>query len=119
MSIYKPTPHVCPLVKSIEDQDKDAAIRENWIRMALQYLRVHCAKNPLDMFTAEEISKKAFEDCIPDPGSLRAWGPVFQRAKREGLIRQAVHHVTGHQYRSLTGSKHRSPLWEPAHEANA
>lgn len=114
---------VCPLVKSIEEQEKERAIKENWIRLAVQFLRVFMirerAVSNCVLFTAEDVAKAAFEDCIPDPGSLRAWGPVFQRAKREGLIQQARNEITGAEYRVLTGSKHRSPLWEPGSAANA
>jgi len=89
----------------------DAPIREGWIRMALQYLRVHCAKSEWPtQFTSEAISHLLPKARFPQPDDKRWMGAVFRRAKREGLIRN--YEVLGvRQFREVE-SRHKMPVWE-------
>ena len=88
-------------------------IRESWIGMALQYLRVHCRKAEWPVqFTSEDILHLIIKDGFPGPWDSRWMGAVFQRAKREGVIRN--YEVMGvRQFRQVE-SRHKMPVWESA-----
>ena len=103
MSIYEATPFRWT-------PPNDDAIREGWIRMALQYLRVHCIKSEWPVqFTSEDILHIMAYDNFPRPDDKRWMGAVFQRAKREGLIRNFE--VKGARIFSEVESRHKMPVW--------
>lgn len=88
-------------------------VRESWIRMALQYLRVHCKRGEWPVqFTSEDILHLLLQDGFSAPGDNRWMGAVFQRAKREGLIRNFE--VLGERMFSVVESRHKMPVWESA-----
>jgi len=94
------------------------AVRENWNRVALQFVRVLAAR-PAKAFmdyTTEEIAEHAIAEGNPAPGHPRWWGPVIQKAVAAGILRQAsIYGLAGAvPLTRLTNSKHRSPVWEPA-----
>jgi len=83
--------------------------RDNWVNTMLQLLRVWLPRSHGVVFTCEHFATLAFFRGFPEPPDARAWGTVFQRAKRENLIEQYV--VDGVPQTYLTSSKHRTPLW--------
>lgn len=59
-------------------------VTPNWTEDAYRYL---CAYASLGRpFTAPEVRAYAEQAGLPEPPSLRAWGPVFHRAARNGTI---------------------------------
>ncbi len=101
------------------EDEHEVAVRANWNRMALQFIRAAIADHPLKCymeFTTEEIADRAIEQGFPAPGHPRWWGPVIQKAQADGLIQQArIATLVGLEpLTRLTRSKHRSPVWEPA-----
>jgi hypothetical protein len=58
-------------------------------------------------FMAEDFREHAYKNGLPKPSSERAWGAVFMRAKRLGLIYEAGFSLT------KTPGQHRCPgrLW--------
>lgn len=88
-------------------------LRESWVRMALQYLRVHCIKSEWPIqFTSEDISHILAFDGYPDPLDKRWMGGVFSRAKREGIIKP--YEVKGVRVFHEVESRHKMPVWVSA-----
>lgn len=106
---YEPTPFSFEGCTAEPERD---AVKENWNRMALQFMRVTKLRqrDNYTRFTAEDIARLAVAAGIPPATSVRSWGPVFQRAKREGMIEQATY--KGIAFTAPTSSKHRSPVWQ-------
>jgi hypothetical protein len=85
--------------------------REGWINSMLSFMQrwlLHPA-SPGVAFTAEFFSAVAFENGYEEAADRRDWGAVFQRAKREGIIK--VLHVDGKPQTAGTTAGHRTPLW--------
>lgn len=60
---------------------------EDWPDLALSYLRLYATQHP-DRFTAEDVLEAADKWGLMVPPNDRAWGPVFLRAAKQGLIRK-------------------------------
>lgn len=71
------------------DAAADRADRQSsprWSDSALVILRAYCKGRSGEHFMAEDVVAYAKSVGLPDPPDRRAWGAVFQRAKREGVI---------------------------------
>ena len=69
--------------------DHADAVHPRWTDMAFEALRTFIATRghaKLHPFTSEEVRLHADHLGLPEPPSLRAWGNVFQRAARAGMI---------------------------------
>jgi hypothetical protein len=76
-----------------------------WKDQAYAYLKTFAQFSP--EFTAEDV-RHAADDVVPAAKEPRAWGGIFQRASREGLIK-TVNYVpmkAAHSHRKPT------PLWQ-------
>lgn len=74
-----------------------------WSDLALQFLRdcvlARGSLPPAEMaFTAEDVRRAARRCYFPDPPDARAWGAVFRRAQRDGLIKPAGMQLTGNDW---------------------
>jgi hypothetical protein len=108
MSIYEATPHRAQI-----EQPCRPELREAWVKMALQYLRVHILKQEWPIqFVAEDISHLLKFDGYPPPLDKRWMGAVFSRAKREGIIKN--YEVKGARVFSEVESRHKMPVWTSA-----
>lgn len=74
--------------------ERDAAIESvadkagaEWAELALDFL-VSYAKNN-DLFTPEDVTDAMVKAGAPQPHDLRAWGAVYQRARRLGFIKKS------------------------------
>lgn len=67
----------------------DRAEREipGWSDIALHFLRNFAARQS-ELFTAEAVTKAAQEWGMAEPSNPRAWGGVYRRAIKAGIIRQ-------------------------------
>lgn len=67
------------------------AVMPKWSERAFDVLRCFCHRpgGGGEVFTSEDVRDYAKNLGLPDPPHLRAWGGVFQRAAREGLIVKA------------------------------
>lgn len=70
-------------------------VSDGWSSMAYLVLRNWCRKYDAN-FTAEQVRAWAHINGLPVPPDGRAWGSVFQRAAKEGLISK-------HSYKQATG----------------
>ena len=61
---------------------------DGWGEKAYQFLTEFAKKNKV--FIAEDV-RKASIGIIPDPSDRRAWGGIYTRARKEGLIRKIGH----------------------------
>ena len=94
---------------------KAPAVRNGWINMAVQFVRVAVGRGLLHRFTAGDVAALALRNDIPSPVDPRAWGQVLQRAKREGLIRPFE--VLGRVVTKTSAARHRTTVWEPVRAA--
>ena len=64
------------------------AVTPKWGDRAFEILRCFCHRpgGSGEDFTSEDVRAYAKNLGLPDPPHLRAWGGVFQRAARAGLI---------------------------------
>ncbi len=85
------------------------AARDNWLRMATQWLRVAVQRRQLFCFTVGDAALLAFRSDLPSPPDSRAWGGVMQRAQKEGIIRRFV--VKGVQQTATSKARHQTALW--------
>ena len=118
MSIYGTRDHA---FVDADVQEKQDALRLNWLRLMEQFIRIMRHSTHVDgtresvEFTAEDLETVAFNTRdIPRPADSRWLGSLFQRAKRDGLIRQVQSDYIGEPVTVLTKSRHRSPLWVAA-----
>lgn len=69
--------------------DHANAVHPRWIDQATDALRTYIQVHPhtkLHPFTSENVRDFAEKLGLPEPPHLRAWGGVFQRAAKDGLI---------------------------------
>lgn len=69
--------------------DHADAVHPRWTDMAFDALRAFLATRghtKLRPFTSEDVRLHADRLGLPEPPSLRAWGNVYRRAVKEGLI---------------------------------
>lgn len=71
-----------------------------WQRLALGYLREFLSRHDAP-FMAEDVREWAEERGLPAPPNEKAWGPLMQRARRDGIVRPCGY--------GLANSSHRSP----------
>ena len=94
------------------DLVQTSAARDNWLRLAEQFIRVNLARGILCRFTAGDVAALAANpstEGIPTPPDPRRWGQVLQKAKREGLV---VHYSPlGVPQYGLSKAGHRTPVW--------
>lgn len=66
-------------------------VHTDWNALADEALRVFAAgkRGTSDTFTSEDVRGSIAAAFVPQPPHLRAWGAVFQRAARAGLIAKA------------------------------
>ncbi len=60
---------------------------EGWTTLAYAYLRRYIQSHP--EFWSWELREAMASDGYAMPSELRAWGAVYKRAQREGLIRKS------------------------------
>lgn len=92
------------------------AAKDFWVSYALNRLRFELTYHPTIVFTAEQFVEMFL---YPKPADKRWVGAVFQRAKREGLIKQLTSTfenwvtgiVTDVPATALTRAGHRTPVW--------
>lgn len=61
----------------------------DWSTEAMRALQMYLLAYPNDEFMAEDVRNYAYDTlAVPYPPHCRAWGSIFQRAAREGLIRR-------------------------------
>lgn len=79
-----------------------------WSDIAYNYLLEYCARNRGNAFMAEDVRFFAEWYGVPTCHHARAWGGVFTRAKKDGIIR-----CTGFKM-TVSPKSHRTPasLWE-------
>lgn len=61
-------------------------VAPGWSDGAYAALRAYAKANSL--FKSEDVRRHAHASGLPQPPDARAWGAVFQRAARDGLIRR-------------------------------
>ena len=61
---------------------------DGWSNLALEYVRLFAMRNS-GTFTAEDVLEAADRDGIIKPPTDRAYGAVFRRAARLGIIARA------------------------------
>ena len=61
-------------------------VTPKWADRAYDFLQGYLRTN--ERLTSEDV-REAAKGLVPEPPSLRAWGGVFQRAARAGLIERA------------------------------
>lgn len=66
--------------------DHADAVAPKWSDRAYDFLTAYLRAN--ERLTSEDV-REAAQGIVPAPPSLRAWGGVFQRAARAGLIERA------------------------------
>lgn len=66
-------------------------VHPDWNNLAYEALRVFAAgkRGTSATFTSEDVRGSIAAAFVPQPPHLRAWGAVFQRAARAGLIAKA------------------------------
>ena len=66
-------------------------VNENWGDQAYEVLRLFVAgkRGTTNTFTSEQVRDSILAAGLPKPPHARAWGPVFSRAARAGLIVKA------------------------------
>ena len=63
--------------------------RPDWPEEAMRALQMYLHAHPDKEFMAEDVRNYAYDTlAVPYPPHCRAWGSIFQRAAREGLIRR-------------------------------
>lgn len=62
-------------------------VEPKWSEMAYSYLKIYILIPHHTEFMAEDVRKYG-KHYIPEPPSNRAWGAIFVRAAKEGLIRR-------------------------------
>jgi hypothetical protein len=75
-----------------------------WTELALAFLQ----RFPLAEFIAEDVAKAA-RGFLPDPPDSRAWGAVFNTARRRKLIEK-----TGAYRGAVTSNGSPKPVWRKA-----
>lgn len=61
----------------------------DWPTEAMRALQMYVLAHPGKEFMAEDVRNYAYDTlAVPYPPHCRAWGSIFQRAAREGLIRR-------------------------------
>ena len=84
------------------------SVTDNWGEIAYQFL-TSFAMNAAGNFTSEDVSDAASQDMtFPVPVSPRAWGVVYQRAARDGWIKQVGFSRAKRRHASVC------PLWSAA-----
>jgi hypothetical protein len=68
--------------------DHANAETSGWTEIAFDFLEA-CAKVRAAPFLAEDVIEMAKAAHLPEPPDGRAWGGVFQRGARRGLIQKA------------------------------
>jgi hypothetical protein len=81
------------------------AERENvrWGDLAYMYLLIHCQRHAT--FISEDVSDASREYGLVQPPTDRAWGAVYIRAQRNGLIRMIGAGKSRRRHASIC------PLW--------
>lgn len=69
--------------------DKADREYEGWTTLAYAYLKAYVRKHP--EFWSWELRDAMKAEGYAMPSELRAWGAVYKRAQREGLIRKGEH----------------------------
>ena len=70
--------------------DHANAVEPRWTDRAYENLVAFCHASPGKSFTSEDVRDYAHNGRgLPEPAHRRAWGAVFQRAARVGLIHKA------------------------------
>ena len=70
--------------------DHANAVEPRWTDRAYCVLVAYCRWKPGTTFTSEMVRDYAHNTCgLPEPAHRRAWGSVFQRAARVGMIQEA------------------------------
>ena len=85
--------------------------KETWVVYALASLRNALVYNPSMLFTAESFIRGHITVAPVDP---RWAGAVFQRAKREGLIKQLMIGRFEYLVKAPTTAGHLTPVWVKA-----
>ena len=78
-----------------------------WTDRALGFLLVYGDLQA--EFISEDVARWAHANGLPDPTDSRAWGAVFNRASRRGLI-----HKTGGFRAAVTSNGSPKPVWRKA-----
>ena len=65
------------------------ALEPRWTDRAYVALVAYCRFNRDKRFSSEDVRDYAHNTCgLPEPAHRRAWGSIFQRAARVGLIQK-------------------------------
>lgn len=62
------------------------AVHDNWTVVAYSFLLSFARRN--EFFISEEVSGASKEALLPQPPSDRAWGSVYTKARKSGIIVQ-------------------------------
>lgn len=81
--------------QDLRDAGMHAAIRNaerehaDWPTEAMRALHMYLRAHPGKEFMAEDVRNYAYDTlAVPYPPHCRAWGSIFQKAAREGLIQR-------------------------------
>jgi hypothetical protein len=78
----------------------------NWSDLALEWLRTYARDHA--SFISEQATDAARNWGLVEPSNPKAWGGVFKRAARDGVIQRDGFGVSNRRHRSPT------PLWRSA-----
>lgn len=74
---------------------RDAAIVQvatkagaQWCNVAYEFLKLYAIRH--SSFTPEEVTDALAAEGYAQPHDLRAWGPVYQKARRLGVIERSM-----------------------------
>jgi hypothetical protein len=96
LALYLPAPRNTPRRSTVDRArvERDAAIESvadkagaAWTELAFEFLRRYAVRNAL--FTPEDVTDAMAIEGQPQPHDLRAWGAVYQRARRAKLIEKS------------------------------
>lgn len=68
--------------RALERADRDSP---GWGELAFAYLRLYASRNA-GLFTGEQVTQASKVYGLIQPANLRAWGAIYTRAQREGVI---------------------------------
>jgi hypothetical protein len=66
-------------------EDHANAVEPSWTEQAYKFLEFHCKTN--SQFMAEDV-RAAADGVVPKAPTPRAWGGIFARAAKAGLIKR-------------------------------
>lgn len=92
------------IATAIEHADK---VHDGWSEKAYQFLSDYLKENK-GLFMAEDVRNKAIKEAFPAPPDQRAWGAVFVRAVKAGIIKRRGYA----QVKNPVGHCHPAAVWQ-------